>query len=233
MSQKGANNEWISMSDMMTGLMVVFLLVAVAFMMQIQKKEQVTKDLVNEHSLTKMEIYSDLNTVFEEKYIEWGMELNSDLTIKFTDPEVLFEYRSAILKRRYREILDEFIPIYFGIINKEKYKDKIKEIRIEGHTASWPNYMYTVSLSQDRSNSVLKYVLNSSYYKDIDEADQDKLLFWITSNGLGNGRSLDQNGDYTYYTNNKISIKSRRVEFKIVTTSEDLLEEIIFNYQIN
>jgi len=233
MAHKHSTSDWISMSDMMTGLMLVFLLVAVLFMLQIQKKEQITKDIVNEYSLTKVEIYNELQDAFSEKFDEWGMVLSKDLTIKFIDPEVLFEYRSAYLKYKYREILDEFIPIYIGVINKGKYKDKIKEVRIEGHTASWPSYIYTISLSQDRSNSVLLHILNSAYYNNLEKEDQEKLRFWFTSNGLGNGRSLDEDGEYTYLTDNKVSIKSRRVEFKIITTSDELLEDIITSYKIN
>jgi len=185
------------------------------------------------HSLTKLEIYNDLQNAFSKKYDEWGMILSKDLTIKFTDPEILFEYRSAFLKPKYREILNEFIPTYIEIINKKKYKDKIKEVRIEGHTASWPTYLYTISLSQDRSNSVLQHILNNPYYNNLEKEDQEKLRFWFTSNGLGNGRSLDESGEYTYFTENKVSIKSRRVEFKIITTSDELLEEIINNYKLN
>ena len=55
------------------------------------------------------------------------MILEKDLTIKFTNPEVLFDYRSAEITPKFSMILSEFIPQYLAIITKEKYKDSISE----------------------------------------------------------------------------------------------------------
>jgi len=158
------------------------------------------------------------------------------LVIKFENPDLLFETDDANLKDEYRSILDEFVPLYIGIVNKQEYKDRIKEVRIEGHTAdvseAYPTYMSTISLSQNRSNSVLEYVLESNFFQSLDSADQDKLRFWFSANGLGNGRTLDQNNQFTYRTNAPISPNSRRVEFRILTDSETLIDEI-FKQDIN
>ena len=57
---------------------------------------------------------------------------------------------------------------------------------------------------------------------------QNTLQFWLTANGLSFGRTVDLNDSLTYFTQNKIDKqKSRRVEFKIVTTSEQLIEEVL------
>jgi len=228
MSSRQVTN-WISLSDMMTGLMLVFLLIAVLSISQVVVREQERQDLLDEYDLSKEEIYSDLEDTFGEKKTEWGIEIDRDLSIKFQNPDVLFGYLSADISPEFSLILEEFIPLYLGIINKEKYQDKIKEVRVEGHTADWDDYMFTVKLSQERANAVLSNILNNSYYNNLDVKTKDKIKFWFTANGLGNGRTLDKEGEFTYYSNKDIGTNSRRVEFRIVTTSDELIEEIINN----
>lgn len=60
-------------------------------------------------------------------------------------------------------------------------------------------------------------------------SEQQRLLeFWFTANGLSYGKSLDNNGDYTIVTGNDIDKnKSRRVEFRIVTSGDEILENFV------
>jgi outer membrane protein OmpA-like peptidoglycan-associated protein len=230
MSSRQTSN-WISLSDMMTGLMLIFLLIAVLTISQVVAQENERQQMITEYDLSKEEIYSDLEEAFGGKKDEWGIEIARDLSIKFQNPDLLFDTDDSNLKDNYRQILDEFIPKYLSIVNKDEYKNRIREVRIEGHTAevspATPTYMSTISLSQNRANSVLAYMLENEYYLSLSEEDKAKLLFWFTANGLGKGRTLDANGEYTYESGGSISPTSRRVEFRIVTTSEELIEEII------
>jgi len=143
MSSRQVTN-WISLSDMMTGLMLVFLLIAVLSISQVVIKEQERQDLLNEYDLSKEKIYSDLEDTFGDKKEDWGIEISRDLSIKFQNPDVLFDYLSADISPKFNVILNDFIPLYLEIINKEEYQNKIKEVRIEGHTADWSDYMYTI-----------------------------------------------------------------------------------------
>lgn len=221
MSKHGSDeSHWVSLSDMMTSLMMVFLFIAILFMYQMQKQLTDFQD-------SKQAIYHELQTQFEPKFTEWDMELDKDLTIKFNNPDVLFDQYSSDITPLFSDILAEFVPKYLAIISKEEYKETIAEVRIEGHTALDDNYMYTISLSQDRANAVLGYILSSGYYQSLPQKTQEELRFWITANGLGSGRMLDNNGDYVFQTEKSVDKRSRRVEFKIVTRSEELIEEVI------
>lgn len=230
MSSRQTSN-WISLSDMMTGLMLIFLLIAVLTISQVVAQENERQQMITEYDLSKEEIYSDLEEAFGGKKDEWGIEIARDLSIKFQNPDLLFDTDDSNLKDNYKQILDDFIPRYLAIVNKDEYKDRIREVRIEGHTAevspAHPTYMSTISLSQNRANSVLAYMLENQYYLSLGESDKAKLLFWFTANGLGKGRTLDSSGEYTFESGQTISQNSRRVEFRIVTTSEELIEEII------
>lgn len=227
MSRKDDASQWISMSDLMTGLMLVFLLIAILTISQIVKKEESKKELLVEYEATKEQIYKDLQDAFSDKQDEWGIEISPDLIIKFTNPDVLFDRLSDDITPKFESILAEFIPAYIAIVNKPEYLDKIKEVRVEGHTAAWSDYLFTIRLSQSRANAVLEYTLSNEAYTSLAKEDQDKLRFWLTANGLGNGQAVDDEGEYVFVSKKPISADSRRVEFQIVTTTEKLLEEII------
>ncbi len=218
---------------MMTGLMLVFLLIAIITISQVSERESKRTELITEFENTRLEIYEELEKSFGDKRSEWGIEISEDLTIKFENPDVLFGYLSSNITPSFREILNEFIPSYLDIVNSDKYSEKIKEVRIEGHTADWSDYLFTIKLSQERSNAVLAYIFSSDYFSSLPSENKEKIKFWFTSNGLGNGRTLDSEGEFTFESKGDVDVKSRRVEFRIVTNSQELVEQIIDNLKNN
>lgn len=235
MSLKKSQSHWLPLADMMTGLMLVFLFISVIYIAQIQKREQQRASLVTKYAATKQELYKELDLAFRDKYDAWDMELDKDLTIKFANPDVLFETDSHTITPKYAAILNDFIPTYIDIISKEKYADSIREVRIEGHTAAtsamYKTYIDTIRLSQSRSTEILSYILSNVSYQQLDDARKSKLKFWFTANGLGEGRTLDEDRKYTRETGKPVSNLSRRVEFRIVTTSEELVDKILTEYK--
>jgi len=228
MSTRQTSN-WVSLSDMMTGLMLVFLLISILTISHVVQRESERNVLLKDFENTKVEIYDELESKFGDKRDKWGIEIAKDLSIKFENPKVSFGYLSANITPEFKKILNEFIPLYIDIINNPKYIDKIKEVRIEGHTAAWNDYFYTIDLSQKRSDAVLAYILGSKKFGELEEGDRDKIKFWLTSNGLGEGRTVDSNGEFTFDSGGDVDKKSRRVEFRIVTTSDELIDQIISN----
>jgi len=228
------DNFWIPYADLMTVLMVVFLFISIAYMglVQFQKNEQ--DKIFKDYRETKESLYKDLNKEFKNDFKKWDLELDKDLSIKFTNPQVLFKSGASDITPKFQEILTNFFPKYLSIVLQEKYKDKIAEIRIEGHTDNIAihetddPYIDNIKLSQDRSRNVLLFLRKLPYYKNLSPVKEQVLQFWITANGLSYGRTLDSNKKLTYISKNKIDIeKSRRVEFKIVTTSEILVDEVL------
>ncbi len=234
MSEKSDNN-WISFSDIMTVLMVVFLFIAISYILEVQKKQAERDEIFEEFKATKEELYNELDSVFKADFEKWEVKLDKDLSIKFTNPDVLFASGKKDIKPKFDTILQSFLPRYFGVLLQEKYKDKISEIRIEGHTDAVPApeydadpYIGNIILSQLRSTEVLKYFRNMNYYSTLSKLDEKKLQFWLTANGLSYGRTLDDNKELTILTGNPANNKfSRRVEFRIITTSEKLVDRVL------
>jgi hypothetical protein len=74
----------------------------------------------------------------------------------------------------------------------------------------------------------MKFLFNTSYYEKLNGTEKERLKFWLTANGLSFGRTLDKNGHLTATSNlPPDNDKCRRVEFKIVTTSDQLVREAL------
>lgn len=226
------SNQWISLSDMMTWLMLIFLLISILTISEIQKKEENKNKILIEYSNVREDIYKDLKKAFEEKSENWDMIVSDDLTIKFNNDELLFEANKSEIREKFKIILNEFIPKYFSVINNEKYSWKIKEIYIEWHASGrWcTNYLSCLDISQERANSVLTYIFNSEYFKSLSEKDKKKFEFMLTSSWFSSWRNLDKNWNSIFNSwLERNDDKSRRVEFRILTNSDELIEKILKN----
>jgi outer membrane protein OmpA-like peptidoglycan-associated protein len=226
---------WIPYADLMTVLMVIFLFISLAIMVTVQREKRKQDEIFEEYQATKDTLYNELYAEFKDNFTNWSLELDKDLSIKFTNPSVLFKSGSSEITPTFKNILADFFPKYLRVVMQDKYENKIAEIRIEGHTDDVPinftndPYIDNVQLSQDRSRNVLAYLRQLPYYSDsLSPEKEQRLRYWLTANGLSYGRTLDNNKQYTYNSKQPINKEiSRRVEFRIITTSENLVEEVI------
>lgn len=234
---RNRHNVWMSVSDLMTGLMVIFLFVSIAYIMRVQKSTSILTDYVD----TKTELHDKLVTQFANDTTRWQMTIGKDLSMKFNDPTTLFRSGSAEITPQFQAVLDDFIPKYLDILLKDSLRRNINEIRIEGHTDNVPfpafgsdPYIANIRLSQDRARNVLKYIRTIPAFNEYSQDDQDLLNYWFTANGLSYGKALDSTGRYVY--DSKLPIdraKSRRVEFRIITTGDEILENFVNTSRVN
>jgi len=218
--------QWISLSDLMTGLMMLFMLIAVAFMLKVQADEAKAKNVAEQYSQIRQDLYNDLYAEFKDDLPVWDAVFTKDLILTFQGPEVLFDTGKSDLKPRFRLILQNFFPRYVKIIRSPKYKDSIQEIRIEGHTSSdWNGttgteeaYFANMELSQGRTRSTLRFVLRLP--------DVQKDIGWLRSNVTANGLSsshLKMKPDGI----TEDADRSKRVEFRILTDAQAKIEKIL------
>lgn len=225
------NNIWMSVSDLMTGLMIIFLFIAVAYISRVKKNQNVLSDYVE----TKNKLHDRLVNEFKGDTAKWQMTIGRDLSMKFNNPNVLFASSSYELTPQFKSILNQFLPKYLHILLTDSLRKNIQEIRIEGHTDDVrydqydkDPYIANVILSQQRSLSVLRYLREMPSFKSYSAADKRLLEYWFTANGLSYGKSLDSNWQYTIKSEKPIDKrKSRRVEFRIITTGEEVLENFV------
>ena len=200
--------EWLSISDMMSGLMMIFLFIGVSLMMEVQKKEIIVQDI-------KADLDKDLNQKFANKFKEWGISEVKDNIFRFNAPDVNFEINQDVVTDKFKAILSEFFPQYIEVLTSKKYKNYIKEIRIEGHTDSGyslafnknEGYIYNIDLSQRRSKNVLLFLTELETFQTNEAFMTQK----IRVNGFGSSVPvLDEN------TSKENFILSRRVDFRVI-----------------
>lgn len=108
--------HWIPLSDLMTGLMMMFMLVAIIFMLKVENDAKRVKDIALIYDDMRAELYQDLHSEFEKNLPDWGAELERDLTLTFKEPDVLFDTGKDTLKPKFIRILDDFFARYVRIL---------------------------------------------------------------------------------------------------------------------
>jgi outer membrane protein OmpA-like peptidoglycan-associated protein len=218
--------HWIPLADLMTGLMFLFLLIALAYMVQVELQAHRAKQVAVIYEQTRMRLYQDLYREFHNDLHRWHADLYRDtLSIRFKEPDVLFPTGSNSLQPKFAAILDSFFPRYVRILTSPAYHNSITEVRIEGYTSTiWHSgasvqeaYIDNMELSQSRTRSVLNYVL----------AMRKMQPYWpwlrerVTANGLSSShlilksdRSEDQGA-------------SQRVEFRVITDADAQIKKVL------
>jgi len=211
---------WIPLADIMTGLMLIFLLIAASYIIIYNKEIQKLKEHYTESSQLLMvnltlsqQIRNELIQEFNTDTLKWQATIESqDISISFDAPEVLFATGSADLKTEFKEILQEFLPRYLQLL--QEHSNDITEIRINGFSSNfWGNmhdpeqiYLLNMQLSQQRAVNVLNYL------HQITPADKDKeyLRNYFTANGFSSSHALVQTG------READPAKTQRVEFRVI-----------------
>lgn len=238
MSGKKKESHWIPLADLMTVLMVIFLFMSISYMALMEKRQKEQNQLFKDYEESKVELYNELNEAFKNDFEKWNLKLDNDLSIKFTNPQVLFDEGKSDITPTFQRILKDFLPKYLKVVLQDKYDDKIAEIRIEGHTNTKPinktndPYIDNMELSQNRARNVLGFLRQQDCFIKLKSSEKSRLQYWLTANGLSYGRTVDRDFKISYESKQPIdNNKSRRVEFRIVTTSEAIINEALKNIE--
>lgn len=218
------NYVWISVSDMMTGLMMVFLFISVVFMEQANHEKKEVQKIALTYKDYQDELHNSLIVEFKKDLAKWDAGILEDGTVRFNEPNVLFDEGSKNIKSKFQEVLSEFFPRYISVLSSEKFRNNIEEIRIEGHTSSnWEEsksleerYLNNALLSQQRSFAILDYCFRLSRVVP----QQQWLTTVLRANGLAFAAPMMING-------HEDSARSRRVEFKVRTKADEKIREMI------
>lgn len=212
------NIFWVTMSDLLLGLMVVFLT------MFIFAITGFTQQKINEKE-SQYEATEKIAKELQKNNIKAEADKFSG-TIKISDLE-LFELNRWELSEKGKAYMSKFVPVYLDTIMKdEKIRENISQIIIEGHTDSQAfanskseedKYFKNMDLSLKRASSVAQYIVYSNYQG---KSSYEKELFRLISvEGKGPSKPVIVNGKEDY-------AKSRRVELKLTFKDSSILDAI-------
>ncbi len=115
------NREWINISDLMSGLMMVFLFISVSFMVEVEEQQKKIKHIVKSYENNQKKLNEKLKDEFKKDLQKWDAEILNDNTIRFKSAKVLFETGKSQLSPKFQNILDNFFPRYLKLLNSKKY----------------------------------------------------------------------------------------------------------------
>jgi outer membrane protein OmpA-like peptidoglycan-associated protein len=198
----GASHTTIGITDLMTSLAVVFILL---FAAQITKTSSAGQ---SELQVSK----EDVQTALRDHIQRVGLSLDADprdpLALLIVVPENLltFEFGKSTLSPTADQFLVEALPFYIRALCGP-LRDKIDSLAIEGHTDDFGSDAFNLKLSQERSLAVMVKGLEII---QMVEPDSYQCFQEITS-AAGRGRQ-----DLMYESTSIVNRdKSRRVIFKI------------------
>lgn len=224
----GDSEHWVSLSDLMTALMMLFLLISVVYMIKVQD----SVDIPRIFKADQQQMHAQMHGQFKDKLNKWGAVLNPDLTVRFNHQDIQFATGSQQLRPEFQRALDEFFPQYLHILMQEEYRDKIKEIRIEGHTSSlWmvgmsadEAYIKNMNLSQGRAQETLIYLLT---HPSLSVQERQWLKQKFRAIGFSSSQLLNSKGMVLRPNQFEDANQSQRVEFRVVTNTEDRIRDMV------
>lgn len=196
---------WISFADLMTALMVMFLLVMSVALLAVTKtvsEEQRAADARKEaieKLLDKVEQAAQKDPKFS------GIHVNRERqTVDFGD-RARFDTASHQLNKDQARLLRAFIPHVLEIANSELGKDWLKRIVVEGFADKRGSYLLNLNLSMQRSQRVLCVLLAEP---DLGEAE-------LSSQQQEDIRQLFLVGGYSSNSQKDTLEESRRIELRL------------------
>ncbi len=190
------------MTDLMTSLVMVFILLFVAFITQTSSEAQ-----------TELQGHKeDVQTALQDHLQRLGLTLEADprdpLTLMIVIPEnvLTFEFGQSRLSPQADQFLEEAMPFYAAAACGS-LRDTIDSLAIQGHTDDRGDDAYNLQLSQERSLAVMVKGLEVIRARE-PSAYQ---CFQELTSASGRGRQ-----ELIYNLDNRVNReKSRRVIFKI------------------
>jgi outer membrane protein OmpA-like peptidoglycan-associated protein len=217
-------SHWLSVSDLMAGLMVVFLFIAIALMRNAMIERNQIKEVAVAYQENQVAIFDALNNAFSKDLDRWDASIDKDtLTFNFNSPDILFKTGEIELNPEYKHLLRDFFPRYMSALSP--FKDSINEIRIEGHTSSvWNQYTHdtdayfnNMKLSQGRTRSVLEYI----YRLETVLNEQTWIKSHVAAVGFSSSKLIMNNNGQ------EDKSRSRRVSFRIITNADIKIKQIL------
>ncbi|AFZ43910.1 OmpA/MotB domain protein [Halothece sp. PCC 7418] len=148
--QNQESGVWLSISDLMSGLLLFFALLFIATQIQLQKYQE----LIDKLPIAVVE-------AIEKEIGNEALQVDPKTGDVSLDDQILFTEGSSQLKFEGKQFLNEFIPIYSGVIlSNEDFDQLVVRIIIEGHTSSKGSEIANRALSLERALAVTNYIFS-------------------------------------------------------------------------
>jgi flagellar motor protein MotB len=204
-AKRGGRDEaekpfWISFADLMTALMVLFLVVMGVALLAVTKNVT-EKEKREEQHRKDIELILDRFQSAAKRYNGIKIDRNRHV-IDFGD-RARFAFGKSNLAPEQEAVLRQFVPEVLTLANDELGKHVLKRVVVEGYTDKTGTYLSNLNLSLQRSERVLCSMFATAGASLLDD------------NQKGDVRNLFLVGGYSFNDSKETDEESRRVEMRI------------------
>lgn len=150
--EEGERPFWISFADLMTALMVLFLLVMSVALLAVTKTITERERLETERHTAIERLLGRIETAARR---EKGIHVDRDRAVIDFGDRARFDTSSNALSPDQERLLRAFVPQVLSIARDEGGRRWLKRIVVEGFTDRRGSYLYNLNLSLQRSQRVL------------------------------------------------------------------------------
>ncbi|KDB58628.1 OmpA/MotB/Pal peptidoglycan-associating domain protein [Bordetella bronchiseptica B18-5 (C3)] len=203
--KRGAKHEgespfWISFSDLMSALMVLFLVVMAVTLVSVTQ----SIDAATRATVERSAAINRVMQMIAQDPKSAGVGVDQQNFRIDLGKEVRFDSGSYTINTTAGQFLRSYIPVLLRAKESDDGKRWIRSIVVEGFTDEDGTYLYNLQLSLDRSRSVVCSLFQTSGVADA-----------LTPEQLRKVQELFLVGGYSFNSIKKDKAESRRVEFKI------------------
>lgn len=203
--KRGSKDEaekpfWISFADLMTALMVLFLVVMGVALLAVTKTVSERDKLEEQH---RQDIERILQRFDEAAKRYDGITVDKNRNVIDFGERARFALAKSTLTPEQDGVLRQFVPEIINLANDELGKRILKRIVVEGYTDKTGSYLSNLNLSLQRSQRVLCAMFSTT----------GKNLLSTTEKGYV--RNLFLVGGYSFNAARATDEESRRVEMRL------------------
>jgi chemotaxis protein MotB len=220
---------WMTYSDLMAGLLMVFAVVLIVLMIDTQKKARLAREQSQENERQKLRLreldsQTELTLGVRQRIVEKlsaaidnrNVEIDPQTAAIRIGDNVLFAENDAVVAESGKRTLDDVTNAYLSVfLNDVELRPSLSRIIVEGHTNDNGSYIYNLGLSQQRAFNVMEYVVES-------RATPEQAAF-LKKYLVASGRSMM---DLRYKEGRVDKDTSRRIEIKFLLKDDEMVQKL-------
>jgi outer membrane protein OmpA-like peptidoglycan-associated protein len=191
---------WISFADLMTALMVLFLVVMSVALLSVTKT-------ITEQEAAQSQHDDDVSTIlkrFQDAAAGFpGIKIDAGRRVIDFGERAQFPLNQSFLSQDQERSLRAFVPEILRLANDDLGRRVLKRIVVEGFTDKTGDYLFNLNLSLARSQRVLCAMFPSRLEDRLTEDQQEQV------------RALFLVGGYSFNAAKETAAESRRVEMRL------------------
>ncbi len=195
---------WISYADLMTALMVLFLVVMAVALLAVTKTVS-QREMEDEQHRQDIERLLDRFEAVTRQERFRGITIDRIRNVVDFGSRAQFPFARSTLSPEQQRLLRAFVPAILELANDELGKRVLKEIVVDGFTDRTGSYLANLDLSLQRSQRVICTLFAQP---GVDEQP-------MTNEQLEEVRGLFVVGGYSFNAQKETDEESRRVEMRL------------------